>query len=328
VPVVADEGPSGLFVVAIFLRGDREQVDRALQTGGIVYGSIFIVASVVAWFAAGRVLQPVRLITEAARTIEDDNWSQRIPVKGDDEIAHLAATFNDMIDRLETAFVTQRRFIDDAGHELRTPITIIRGHLELMGDDPRERAEVKYLVMDELDRMSRIVEDLLLLARAEHPGFLDEHPLDVSEFTEEVLAKASALSSERIWVLEETAPVVMLGDRGRLTQAMMNIARNAVEHSETGSSIYIGSHCADALVNFWVRDEGTGIVPADKERIFERFARGRGGMRRSDGAGLGLAIVKAIAEGHGGEVQLSSAPGLGSTFTLVLPLYGPEDDSQ
>lgn len=324
VPLFTESGRKGVFVVAIFLRTEHSEVDRVLQSGGIVFGSIFVVASVIAWFAAGRVLRPVRLLTDTARIIKDDNWSQRIPVKGDDEIAQLARTFNEMVDRLEAAFVTQRRFIDDAGHELRTPITIIRGNLEVMGDDPDERAAVKRLVIDELDRMSRIVEDLLLLARAEHPDLLDLHPIDVNEFTEEVAAKVAALSTDREWRTVETAPVVMTADRQRLTQALVNLARNAVEHTESGSPITFGSRASGETVRFWMSDEGEGIPATDQTRIFERFARGGNGRRRSEGAGLGLAIVKAIAEAHGGEVELYSAPDRGSTFTLVLPIHGPE----
>ena len=325
VPVLAEDGRRGIFVVAIFLQGERAEVDRALQTGAIVYGSIFVIASVVAWFAAGRVLRPVRLLTEAARSIKDDNWSRRIPVRGEDEIAQLTRTFNDMLDRLETAFVMQRRFIDDAGHELRTPITIIRGHLELLGDDPHERREVGRLVLDELDRMARIVDDLLLLARAEQPDFLDPHPLDLREFTEEVALKATALSGERQWRTAETAPLVINADRQRLTQALINLAANAVEHSGANSTITIGSHASNGVVRFWVRDEGAGIPVADQERVFERFAKGRGSGRRSEGAGLGLAIVKVIAEAHGGRVELASAPGRGATFTLVVPSASPGD---
>lgn len=293
VPVLAEDGRRGVFVVVNFLENERAEVNRALQTGGVVYGSIFVGASVFAWFAAGRALRPVRLLTDAARSIKDDNWSQRIPVKGDDEIARLSETFNQMVDRLESAFVTQRRFIDDAGHELRTPITIIRGHLELMGDDPGEREEVKRLLLDELDRMSRIVEDLLLLARVEQPDFLYPHPLDVSDFTADLAAKASALSGERRWEIAESAEIVMDADRQRLTQALMNICRNAVEHSDAGSRIVLGSRVEGEEVVLWVQDEGEGIAFAEQERIFERFARGRGG-RRSDGAGLGLADRKSV----------------------------------
>jgi signal transduction histidine kinase len=275
-------------------------------------------ASLAAWIAAGRVLRPVRLLTAAAREIDDRTWSERIPVEGDDEVAELARTFNDMLDRLEEAFSTQRRFIDDAGHELRTPITIIRGHLELLGDDAAERRETTALVMDELDRMARIVDDLLVLAKAEQPDFIDRHPLDVAELTEELAAKASALG-DRGWRLESLARVVVDADRQRLTQAVMNLARNAAEHTPAGTPVHLGSRADPGEVRLWVRDEGPGIAEADQAWIFERFARGGAGRRRTEGAGLGLAIVRAIAEAHGGRVELESAPGNGSTFAIVLP---------
>ncbi len=324
VPVVGEDGRTGVFVVTVFLKEEHDEINRMLRTGGAVFGSIFVIASVAAWFAAGRILRPVRLLTEAALTIKDDHWANRIPVTGDDEIARLAQTFNDMLDRLEAAFVTQRHFIDDAGHELRTPITIIRGHLEVMGNDEEERAEVKRLVLDELDRMSRMVEDLLLLARAEHPDFLDLHPLDVGDFTRELASKAAAFSGERTWELAEEALIVISADRQRLTQAVLNLARNAVEHTSPGSTITIGSRDEGDFVRIWVRDEGEGIPLADQERIFERFARGRTGRSRSSGAGLGLAIARTITEAHGGRLELVSAPGHGSTFTLLLPVEGPE----
>lgn len=322
VPVIADEGPSGVLIATIFLQGPRDEINEVIRTGGIVLGSMFVVASIVAWFVAGQVLRPVRLLTDAARSIQDDNWSQRIPVQGDDEIAQLARTFNDMVDRLEESFVTQRRFIDDASHELRTPITIIRGHLEVMGDDPGEREEVNRLVIDELDRMSRMVEDLLLLARAEHPDFLDLKPIDVADFTAEIAAKASALSAEREWVTVEAADLVLVGDRQRLTQALVNLARNAVEHSAAGSAIKLGSRAEGDDVRFVVADEGEGIPAEEQGRIFERFSRARG-TRRSEGAGLGLAIVKTIVDAHGGHVEVSSTPGEGSIFSIVVPTNGP-----
>jgi signal transduction histidine kinase len=243
-------------------------------------------------------------------------------VRGRGEIAQLTSTFNEMLDRLEAAFVTQRRFIDDAGHELRTPITIIRGHLELIGDDSEEREEVRRLVLDELDRMSRMVEDLLLLSRAGQPNFLDPHPIDVGEFTEEIAAKSRALSRKRRWQMAESAPVVLVADRQRLTQALMNLADNAVTHSNADSTITLGSRAAEDTVYFWVKDDGPGIGLTDQQRIFERFARGRSGRRPTEGAGLGLAIVKAIVEAHGGKVNVTSAPGEGSTFTLALPISG------
>jgi signal transduction histidine kinase len=173
--------------------------------------------------------------------------------------------------------------------------------------------------------MSRLVEDLLLLARAEHPDFLDAHPIDVGEFTKEVAAKISALSTEREWAVAETASVVMIADRHRLIQALMNLSRNAVENSEAGSSIVLGSRSVNPNVQFWIRDEGVGIALEEQERIFQRFSRGQSGRPRSEGAGLGLAIVKTIVEAHKGRVLVTSSPGKGSKFTLLLPASGPKE---
>jgi signal transduction histidine kinase len=308
-----------VFVVAIFLQDRRDQIDRVIRDGAIVFGSIFVGASLISWFAAGRVLRPVSVLTKTARGITDAHWSERIPVEGDDEIAELARTFNDMLDRLETAFATQRRFIDDAGHELRTPITIIRGHLELLGNDPQERDETMHLVIDELDRMTRIVEDLLVLAKSEHPDFLQTRPLDVAELTHEIAAKASALG-ERRWSVGEAAQIVVTADRQRLTQAAMNLARNAVEHTAAGSPITLGSRVVGGELHLWVRDEGEGIPSEDLQRIFGRFSRAGAGRRNAEGAGL--AIVEAIVSAHGGRILVESAPGRGSTFTLALPVTG------
>jgi signal transduction histidine kinase len=238
-------------------------------------------------------------------------------VEGDDEISRLAATFNEMLDRLETAFTVQRAFIDDAGHELRTPITIIRGHLDVMSDDPEDRAETMALVSDELDRMARIVDDLLLLAKAEQPDFLQKRPVELADLTTEILVKSRALG-DRSWQLDACAEGTLHLDPQRVTQAVLNLARNSVEHTTEGAEIGIGSEWSDDGARLWVRDTGIGVNDTEKERIFERFARGRFG-RRSEGAGLGLAIVTTIAAAHGGRVDLDSAPGDGATFFIILP---------
>ncbi|NJS16926.1 MAG: HAMP domain-containing protein, partial [Nostocaceae cyanobacterium CSU_2_110] len=133
-----------------------------------------------AWWLSGEVLKPLRTLARTAHQISETDLSSRIPVEGRGEIAQLTATFNEMMERLEVAFETQRNFIRDASHELQTPITIVQGHLELMGDDPEEQTETLALVMDELDRMSRLVRDLLLLVRSDRPDFLMLQPLDTS----------------------------------------------------------------------------------------------------------------------------------------------------
>ncbi len=331
VPVEVEGEVLGTFVAAVFLDERQSVVGDVIGTGALTYGTAFVVAAAVTWFAAGRVLQPLNDLTEAARAISDSNWRERLQVEGDDQIAVLARTFNQMLDRLEAAFSAQRRLIDDAGHELRTPITVIRGHVELMSDDPEERAETRRLVMDELDRMSRMVEDLLLLARAEQPDFLHLHPVDVDDLLDDIVAKAEMLDGDtsvgREWSVVERPHAVVIADEQRLTQAMMNLCRNAAEHTPPGTRVTLGGAMSRDAVLLWVEDDGPGIPLEEQDRIFERFRRGGGGQRRSEGAGLGLAITRVIAEAHGGTLSLCSAPGEGARFTLSIPTDAADDDA-
>ena len=238
-------------------------------------------------------------------------------MQGSDEIAELGRTFNGMLDRLETAFAGQKDFITDVSHELRTPITVIRGHLETLGDSPSEREEAIMVIQDELDRMSRYVDDLLLLTKAPRPDFLRVAPVDLDLFTHDLFAKARSFG-DREWKLDRTGVGIVLADQDRLTQAMMNLVENAVRHTVDGDKISIGTSLEGDEARLWVSDEGPGVDPADRERIFGRFARGKS-QRSVDGAGLGLSIVQAIAEAHGGSVDLDSELGKGSTFVVVLP---------
>jgi signal transduction histidine kinase len=318
VPLRFEGRTEGVFVVANFLRDERDEIELSVRVAAAVAAGILVIATAVAWFVAGRLLRPVRQLTEAAEAITDTDLERRIPVDGNDEIARLAQRFNEMLDRLAAGFAAQRAFVDDASHELRTPITIVRGHLELMGDDPDERRDTVALVTEELDRMTRIVEDLLLLAKAEQPDFVRLEGVDVAELTSDLLAKVRGLA-DRDWRLDACASGEVEADPQRLTQAMLNLARNATEHTPPAAEIAIGSGWSGDELRLWVRDTGPGIDPADRDRIFDRFARGRSGRRRSDGAGLGLAIVRSVAEAHGGRVELDSRPGHGATFTIVLP---------
>jgi two-component system OmpR family sensor kinase len=314
--------PRGAFVVAASLSAERANVNEAVRLAALVLLSVLLIASALAWAVAGRVLAPLRVLDETARSISATDLTRRIPVSGDDEIAELARTFNAMVERLERAFASQRAFVSDASHELRTPITIVRGHLELLGDDPAERRETIALVMDELDRMSRFVDDLLLLAKAERHDFLHVEEVELGALTDELLEKATGLGP-RSWSLEARGEARLRGDRQRLTQAVMGLAQNAVQHSAAGDPVWIGTGIDGDEAALWVRDSGPGISREDQGRVFERFARASGSRRRSEGAGLGLAIVRAIAEAHGGRVELASRPGAGSTFTVIVPLEGP-----
>jgi signal transduction histidine kinase len=209
---------------------------------------------------------------------------------------------------------------------LRDPLTICSGHLELMPDDPEERKRTVALVIDELERMGRIVDDLQVLADADQPDFLQPETVDLALFTHELSAKAGALA-ERRWKLDSSASGIIVADRHRLTEAVMNLAHNAVQHTDQDDTVAIGSAETDGELRLWVRDTGVGIQPADRERIFDRFTRGKGAHRRYRGSGLGLAIVKAIAEAHGGRVELTSEPGVGSTFTMIIPMQRTRADS-
>jgi two-component system, OmpR family, sensor kinase len=318
VPLRAQGEVRGVFVSAIFRDRAAEQLTTPLLDIVGVGLAVLVVGSVLAWRLAESVLRPVRRVTRAARSINDTDLRRRIEVDTPDEIGELAATFNGMLDRLESSFAMQRRFLDDAGHELRTPLTIARGHLEVLDDDPREREETVALVLDELSRMGRIVNDLLLLAKAEVADFLEREPVDVDALTDELLSKARALG-DRDWVLDGRGSGVVLADRQRLTQAVLQLAQNAVQHTGPGDEIALGSTLDERELRLWVWDTGPGIDPAEHERVFERFVRASGTQQR-EGAGLGLSIVRAIVEAHGGHVELSSRPGAGAVFTLVIPV--------
>ena len=321
VKTAAREGDN-VFVVAIFRDREREEIDPALAGVAATGGVMLIIGSLLAWMLADRILKPVRKISNTARSISESDFTRRIEVEGRDEIAQMTVTFNDMLDRLQEAFRAQKQFIDDAGHELRTPITIVRGHLETSAAAPEERPMIMALVLDELNRMARLVDDLVLLARSERPDLLDLTVIDVPTLTEEVRAKAGAIAS-REWAVDEVGKGSIVADRERVTQALLQLAQNASQHTKERDVIALGSNIANGEARFWVRDTGPGIDPRDRGRIFQRFERGRDGRVPDGGAGLGLAIVQAIARAHHGRVELDSKPGAGSTFRLVIPIDQP-----
>ncbi|MGL5922330.1 ATP-binding protein [Chroococcidiopsis sp.] len=318
-PVWIDGKIAGVFVVAHTTAGERAEVVEAVLAIVQVSAVVLFLALLIAWVASRGVLAPLRLLLQTTHQISESDLNQRISVEGKGELAELATTFNEMMDRLQAAFTSQQEFINDAGHELRTPIAIVRGHLELMGDNPEEIRETLALVLDELDRMSRFVSDMILLAKAERPDFLRWETVELQSFTEELFAKAQALA-QRNWQFDSTAQGQTIADRQRLTQAVMNLIQNAIQHTKENDIIGIGSAISKSRISFWVRDTGEGIALVDQKRIFERFARAANSRRRSEGAGLGLSIVQAIVEAHGGRVLLKSDVAAGARFTIVIPL--------
>lgn len=343
---VVVDSPAGQanIVVAINDQDTREETDRvadfllSTSAGGLALSALL------AWFIAGRMIVPVRRIREAAETISAADLSRRVPAEGPDEIVSLADTVNAMLERVEEAYRTQREFLDDAGHELRTPLTVVQGSLDLMPNDPEERAETTRIMQDELSRMTRIVEDLLTLARSDRPDFLRTAPTDVAELVLDVEAKIEVIA-DRNWSVLPYAEGVALLDQHRITQALVQFCSNAVRFTRPGDSIEIGCKVippgeptiAEGLAAgplpapprretyrrrllWWVRDNGPGVPPGEEDSIFERFHTARGQLRDGrGGTGLGLAIVSTIAQAHGGRAFVFNAKGGGAAFCIVVP---------
>lgn len=288
---------------------------RLIAVTGI---AALVLAAVIAWFVAGRILAPLRQVRRTAEAISESDLTRRIDIAPDarNDVASLGRTFNRMLDRLEAAFRSQRAFLDDAAHELRTPLTVIRGHLELMGDDPTDRAETTALLLDEIGRMNRMVDDLLVLATAERPDFLTLNQVDLTDLVLGVVARTSPLGL-RVWSVSDTADASVLADRQRLTQALLQLVANAVQATDEGDRISVGSRLEDGWVVLSVADTGPGVPHAEQADLFNRFARGSGSS--GSGAGLGLAIVSSIAAAHGGATTITDTPGGGATFHIRFP---------
>lgn len=325
VPVrVADDPNTGLYVAAYDLDAELAAVADSFRNFIVVAAIAVLLVGAVAWFVAGSLLRPIRLLREAASgSSTAADLTNRVPVTGRDDVSELAGAINSMFDRLQESSMSQRQLLDDIRHELKTPITIIRGHLELLDSGNAEDVEMtKLLTIDELDRMSSLVADISLLAESGIPQFIAPSETDLAAFTDSVWAKASALDPARAWKLS-AADGLALFDAGRITQAWLQLAENAVKYSTPGLPITMSSAIVEARARNWldlsVRDSGPGIPEQSRARVFERFQR-LDSSRPADGSGLGLAIVSAIAEAHGGVVTLDDAPGSGAIFTIRIPL--------
>ena len=328
IPVnVAGDDQLGLYVAAVNLDAVLADVAQSFQ-GFLIVGLLAIVLiGLAAWFVAGRLLRPIRLLRDAAAANSATDLSARIPVTGNDDISELTVTINGMFERLEDSFASQRRLIDDVRHELKTPITIVRGNLELLNSADRSDVDaVRSVALDELGRMSSMVSELSLLAESRTPDFVELAPVDVGDFTAAVAIKVRALDPARAWPVMVGSTGTAMIDVRRLTQAWLQLADNAAKYATKDTPISVGSDIGpDGGVEWlylWVRDSGPGIPSEAHARIFERFGRLETN-RGTSGSGLGLAIVLAIAEAHGGTVLLSSDVGRGSTFTIRVPMNRP-----
>lgn len=306
---------------------DRSLAEAELRRTMTVYAVVALVTMALvvflAWLVVGRLLRPIEELREAAESIDERDLTTRVPLRGNDDLTALSATINRMLDRVQLSVEGQRQLLDDVGHELRTPITVVRGHMELIDvHDPADVRQTRDLVLDEVDRMGVLINDLLMLAKAGESDFVRPQWSDLATLTDLTLEKARALG-DRVWRLERVASSEAWLDPGRITQAWLQLAANAVKYSAPGSVITLGSRLHRGEAQLWVRDQGIGIAPEQLAVVRERFGRTSEAQSHASGAGLGLSIVESIVAAHGGRLDIESEPGAGSTFTINLPL-GPE----
>jgi two-component system, OmpR family, sensor kinase len=299
----------------------------------VLAGALALIGALLAALLIGtRMSDPLRRIASVAARVDAGDLEPRIDDTGHGaaEVRVLAESFNHMLDRLAVAFDGQRAFVADASHELRTPLTVIKGQLEVLAAQqrpaPEEVRRVEQLVGAEVARIARLVDDLLLLARSEQTAFLRPEAIQLEQFVAELWDGFETVEPERRFELGPVPEGVLRADPDRLAQALRNLVRNAIEHTQEGSGRVLlhVERAGPASVRFVVQDDGPGIPAGQREAVFERFhrtdpARGRG----SGGAGLGLAIVKAIAEAHGGQVRATSSAAGGARVELELPGFTP-----
>jgi two-component system OmpR family sensor kinase len=343
----------GAVTVASSLEDVEDTVAR-LRTVSLLVGlAVLLLLGVLGDVLVRSSLRRLVQVETTAEAIAAGDLSRRVPgAGGRSEVGRLAAAFNTMVDRIETAFAARReseasarrseermrRFVADASHELRTPLTSIRGFAELYRQgavaDPAEVGRAMARIESEADRMGLLVEDLLLLARLDQQRPLERLPVDLLVLAADAVHDAGAQDPGRPVRLEVAAgdaPPVVLGDEARLRQVLANLVGNALTHTPPGTPVTVGVATRDggesagsAVVE--VSDTGRGLEPDQAARVFERFYRTDPARTRAHGgAGLGLSIVQALVAAHGGTVEVETAPGAGATFRVTLPLSPAPD---
>ncbi|MFC5747760.1 sensor histidine kinase [Actinomadura rugatobispora] len=293
----------------------------------LMLGGMFVASLGIGWVLSGRALKPVRAIARAAEEIQATDLSRRIRLEGPkDELRYLADTVDSMLDRLDEAFGAQRQLIDDASHELRSPLAIIRANLDTVLTAPdaedADRRRAVQVVDRATTRMTRLVEDLLATARRSAPAFHDTD-VDLSVVAREAAEEFDSLAAARRLTIDRDLRrgLTLIGDHDALRRAVGNLLSNAVRLAPAGSAITVAADRSGGWQWVAVKDSGPGIGPDEQERVFDRFWRGSDARRSRDRrTGLGLAIVRHIVEAHGGHVRLFSTPDVGSTFVLWLPV--------
>jgi heavy metal sensor kinase len=334
IPLVIGNRSIGTLQLATSL----ELVDATLNVlvTVLLVGSVIAlaVAGLVGWFTTRRALAPLGAVTQTALQItRADDLSRRISYQGppDDEVGQLIHAFNQTLHRLENLFNSQRRFLADVGHELRTPLTVIKGNVDLMRRMDAPDNESMISIEAEVERLTRMVGDLLLLAQAESGKLpLDIHIVELDTLVLEALNQMAVLAKDKLQLrLGDIDQVLVCGDQDRLKQVLVNLIVNAINYTPSGSVVTISLGKANNQAQLIVHDTGPGIPEEDLPHVFERFYRGEKSRTRSregTGFGLGLSIAYWIVRNHGGGIEVESKEGQGTTFRVWLPLA--EDDCQ
>lgn len=303
-------------------------LSRALLISlGAAFASLIVLA-----LLTSSLFQPLEDIATVARQItRADDLSRRVPHSSrTDEIGELARAFNQTLERLDRLFRSQQRFLADVSHELRTPLTSVRGNLDLMSRFGRYDEESMAVIQDEMERMSRLLGDLLLLARADTGGLpLRHEPVELDNILFEVYRQVSRIEKTVAVELTAVDQATVLGDEDRLKQLILNLVDNGTKYTRPGGKVSLSLAKDNSWAHLEVSDTGIGIPPEDLPHIFDRFYRvdkARG--RAQGGSGLGLAIAKWIVQVHGGTLKVESSVGEGTTFRITLPLHQPDGNSQ
>jgi len=334
VPLVVNGEIRGYIQAGQSLRTVDAAIDRLLKIM-IIGGALSLLASLLLGdYLTRRALQPIDSIAQTAQQItKADDLSLRIPYNGPpDELGQLTRTFNETLERLERLFNVQRRFVADVSHEMRTPLTAIRGNVDLMrrfGYDEESMADID----SEARRMTRLVEDLLLLAKADAGHLpLNKNRLALDTLVREVYNQARVISDGVAVRPGEIEPVRVIGDADRIKQLLLNLTTNALKYTPKGGSVTLSLTHDDQHARVSVAATGIGIPAKDLPFIFDRFYRvDKARSRSMGGTGLGLSIARWIADAHDGELSVTSEEGHGSTFSVTLPLAPvptPEDEAE
>jgi two-component system, OmpR family, sensor kinase len=315
----------GSFVVVGAILSDRQEaLDRLLVLFAIGGPIALILTAAAGWMLAGAALRPVERMRREAAAISVSGLDRRLPVPDTaDELARLATTLNEMLERLKESLGRERRFVDDAAHELRSPLGILKGELDLSlsrARSPQEMHATIRAASEETNRLARLAQDLLVLTRA-RGGQIPLHREEVD--LREVITEACRDHSERarsvgVELMVRAPDGLVRVDRARLRQAIENLVDNSLRHVPRGGRIEISADVDGTRVSVSVRDSGPGFPPAFLARAFEPFARGEGDAIDPNGAGLGLAIVRAVAEAHGGSAVAENPAEGGAVVTLQL----------